>query len=278
MIDLHTHSTCSDGSEPPRRIVELAVEAGCRALSLTDHDSFDGIGAARARADELSLEFVAGCEVSCSSPFGALHLLCYFACDEQSALGRLLLRARADRSVRNERIAARLTELGIADSAKDAANESKGSVVGRPHFAAVLVRRGVASSIEDAFDRYLKRGAPAYVAREPLEAFEVIRAARASGAVVALAHPLSTVLDPADLDRLVGNLAGAGLVGLEAHYGGYGRREREALVGLARTNGLVPTGGSDFHGAYRPQARVGVGSGDLDVPDSVLAELAARVA
>ncbi|HLX78630.1 MAG TPA: PHP domain-containing protein [Acidimicrobiales bacterium] len=278
MLDLHTHSTCSDGSEAPRRVVELAFRAGCSAVALTDHDSFDGIDEGRARAAELGLDFVPGCEVSCASRAGPLHLLCYFVHDDESALGQVLVRARADRARRNERIAQRLEALGIPVSLADANKEARGNVVGRPHFAAVLVRVGAARSIEEAFDRFLKRGAAAYVPREPLQADEVIRAASASRAVVSLAHPHSTDLDATDLDRLVGELASVGLSGLEAYYSGYDELVRNELVALARSHNLVPTGGSDFHGEYRAWSRIGVGAGDLEVPDGILRELEARLA
>jgi len=277
MLDLHTHSTCSDGSETPRRVVELAFRAGCSAIALTDHDSFDGIDEGRARAAELGIDFVSGCEVSCASRAGPLHLLCYFVDDDESRLGQVLVATRADRARRNDRIAERIEALGIPVSLADATKEAKGSVVGRPHFAAVLVRVGAARSIEDAFDRFLKRGAAAYVAREPLEADEVIRAASASSAVVSLAHPHSTELDATDLDRLVAELAAVGLSGLEAYYSGYDKAIQSELVTLARSHNLVPTGGSDFHGDYRPWSRIGIGAGDLEVPDATLRELKERL-
>jgi 3',5'-nucleoside bisphosphate phosphatase len=223
MLDLHTHSTCSDGSEAPRRVVELAFRAGCSAIALTDHDSFDGIDEGRARAAELGIDFVPGCEVSCASRAGPLHLLCYFVHDDASALGQVLVRTRADRARRNECIAQRLEALGIP------------------------------VSLASLF-------------------------ASASRAVVSLAHPHSTDLDATDLDRLVGELASVGLSGLEAYYSGYDELVRNELVALARSHNLVPTGGSDFHGEYRAWSRIGVGAGDLEVPDGILRELEARLA
>ena len=277
MIDLHTHSTCSDGSETPARVVELAARAQCRAVALTDHDCLDGIPEAAKRAGELGLDFVAGCEVSSADDSGPLHLLCYFCPGTPGALAELLERVRVDRHERNLHIAARLRELGIQVSIEDAADEAKGDVVGRPHFAAVLVRLGVADSIDDAFERFLKRGGASYVQRSPLPPTEVIEAAHSSGAVVSLAHPLSVELAPSGLDELVKGLAEIGLDGLESYYSGYEPPDREDLVLLSRRHGLVPTGGSDFHGAYRPKSSVGSGTGDLIVPDWVLDELRDRI-
>ncbi|MGD0743018.1 MAG: PHP domain-containing protein [Acidimicrobiales bacterium] len=277
MIDLHTHSTCSDGTEPPQRVVELAVEAGCGAVALTDHDGLFGIEAAQERATELGIRFVAGCEVSCTADAGPIHLLCYFTSAQHNPLADLLALLRVEREQRNTAILARLDDLGIPLSAEEIHAEARGQVVGRPHFAAALVRRGIVGSIDEAFDRYLARGAPAYVARTPVPPSTVIDDARRSGSVVALAHPLSLALSPAGLETVVSRLAGEGLAGLEAHYARYGAATRRNLVELASRQGLVATGGSDFHGAYRPDIAVGSGTGDLAVPDGCLDELAARV-
>src|SRR5262249_24407801 len=147
---------------------------------------------------------------------------------------------------------------------------------GRPHAAALLVRKGLAASTEDAFDRYLAKGRPGYVEKERVQAAEAVGLARASGGVAVLAHPLSLGLDPAALERDIAELAEVGLAGMEAVYGRDSPEERVALTDLAARHGLVATGGSDYHGAYKPGLRVGVGTGDLDVPDDVVDRLEAR--
>ncbi len=205
-----------------------------------------------------------------------MHLLCYFIDEQSAALGALLGRVREDRAERNQVMAERLQALGFPVSLDDALLEAKGEVVGRPHFAAVLVRLGAARSIDDAFDRWLGDGRPAYVARAPLPPQRVTGAAHEDGGVVGLAHPLTTQSTIAHLSELVGELASIGLDGLEAYYASYDPSTRVELAELARSHHLVATGGSDFHGAYRPGVRVGVGSGDLDVADHVLDDLEAR--
>ncbi len=277
MIDLHTHSTCSDGSETPGRVIELAAAAGCTALSLTDHDGLFGIDSAQRRAEEMGIRFVPGCEVSCTAQAGPMHLLCYFVAKGPNPLADLLSRVRADREDRNTAILGRFTDLGIPLSYQEVRAQAPGPVVGRLHFAATLVHRGVVGSIDEAFGRYLRVGAPAYVARTPLDPSMVIEQARASGAVTALAHPLSLRLSPSRLDALVAGLAKAGLAGLEAHYGHYDPATREHLARIAGRHGLVATGGSDFHGAFRPDLAVGTGTGNLAVPDACLEELADRI-
>lgn len=278
MIDLHTHSTVSDGSDPPERIPELAAEAGCSAVALTDHDSLAGLGTARARAAELGVRLVPGCEISCHLPgAGSAHVLCYFVEDDDGPLSEELVRLRSDRQHRNLHLAERLEGLGLpvtyADVVAEAGSEEG---VGRPHFASALVKAGVAADIPDAFDRFLAAGRPAYVPKARLEPADVAALATASGGVAVLAHPFSLGLEGADLVSAVEALAGWGFAGIEATYGRYSPRQRQELGNLARRFGLVATGGSDHHGTVKPDLTVGTGRGDLKVPDQVLVDLEAR--
>ena len=276
MIDLHTHSSVSDGSDPPERIPELAAAAGCTAVALTDHDRLDGLAAARAAAGRAGVELVPGCELSCTTPWGEAHLLAYFVEDDGGPLHAELERLQRSRDQRNRALAGRLAELGLPVTLEEMEAEAGGSGVGRPHAAAVLVRKGVVASMDEAFDLWLGDGRPAHVARERPDVNEVLRATRASGGVVVLAHPLSLGLDPVALDRAAGELAAAGMVGMEAIYGRYTPEERHELAVLAARHGLVATGGSDYHGSYKPDLRVGLGTGDLTVPDEVLERLEDR--
>lgn len=281
MIDLHTHSTVSDGSEPPERIPELAARAGCSAVALTDHDRLDGLAAARVRARELGVALVPGCEVSCVGSPGSLHVLVYFVEPGEGPLQEELERLQQDRTERNRQLLARLAGLGIPVSEQDLYEETGKddlSELGRPHVAAALVHKGVVSSISEAFDQWLAKGRPGYVSKARVEPLSVARLARASGAVVVLAHPFSLGLPQGELVSTVAELAQGGFAGLEAYYGRYTDEERAHLVALARSSGLVPTGGSDYHGSYKPDLSVGVGLGDLEVPDRALEELAARKA
>jgi hypothetical protein len=278
MIDLHTHSDVSDGSDPPERIPELAVEAGCSAVALTDHDSLAGIARARRRAEELGITFVPGCEVSCRPPGGGgMHVLVYFVEEGDTPLTEELARLRDDRRHRNLALADRLAALGIPLTYERVVAEAGGEEgVGRPHFATALVAVGAADSVDDAFERYLTRGRPAFVSKSRLSGAEVARLAGESGGVAVLAHPCSMGLDGPDLAAVVAELADAGFSGIEALYGRYSPRQRRDLANLARRFDLVATGGSDHHGVVKPDLRVGTGQGDLKVPDRVLAQLEAR--
>ena len=278
MIDLHTHSTVSDGSDPPERIPELAAEAGCSAVALTDHDSLVGLVAARKRAAELDVTLIPGCEVSCRSVGkGGMHVLVYFVEDDDGPLSAELTHLRVDRHHRNIRLADKLASLGLPITYAEVVTEAGGEEgIGRPHFASVLVKAGAADSIQDAFDRFLANGRPGFVPKSRLEALDVARLATASGGVAVLAHPYSLELEGADLAALVGELAAAGFGGIEAIYGRYSPRQRQDLSNLARRFDLVATGGSDHHGTIKPDLTVGTGRGDLKVPDQVLIDLEAR--
>ena len=276
MVDLHTHSTVSDGSDTPEEVVELAVKAGLSALALTDHDRLDGIAAARAKASSAGIELVSGCEISCEHT-GTMHLLVYFLEPGEGALQGELARLQAARANRNERLVARLGELGLPVTLEELREEAGGTGAGRPHLAAILVRKGFASSVQDAFDRWLGKGRPAYLEKERLAPQAAIRLALESGALPVLAHPLSLGLPPNELERAVGELAEAGLVGLEAIYGRYGQAERASLAVIAARAKLAITGGSDHHGSYKPDLTVGTGRGDLHVPDGALAALRERL-
>ena len=272
MIDLHTHSTVSDGSDAPERIPVLAAEAGCTAVALTDHDRLDGIAAARAAADEVGVELVPGCELSCEVAVGTMHVLVYFLEPGEGPLQDELVRLQDVRDRRNELMCER---LGL--SYEDLQAEAGGIGAGRPHAAALLVRDGRATSIQDAFDRWLGKGRPGYVEKARLEPGDAMRLASASGGLPVLAHPNSLELEPAALRSALEELRGLGLVGVECVYGRYAPEDRAALRALASDLGLVATGGSDHHGTYKPDLSVGVGRGDLDVPDSALEELRSRL-
>jgi predicted metal-dependent phosphoesterase TrpH len=276
VIDLHTHSNASDGSDEPAAIVALAQAAGCTAVALTDHDTLAGIDEAQAEADRRGVRLVPGCELSCEWPHGTMHLLVYFVAPGPGALQDELARLQQLRLDRNHRLVERLVDLGLPISYDEISAEAGGDGIGRPHVAAVLVRKGVVGSIQEAFDVWLAKGQPGYVERDRLTPERAVELARASAGVPVVAHPLSLGLAGAALGEAVSHLAGVGVQGLEATYGRYSPAERNLVAGLAADHGLVATGGSDHHGTYKPDLSIGIGRGDLDVPEAVLDELESR--
>lgn len=266
----------SDGSDPPARIIELATEAGCTAVALTDHDSLAGHQAARDRAEQLGIGFIPGCELSCGEEGETLHLLAYWVESGAGALDELLAEQQHARSQRNERLASQLAALGLPITYEAMVEEAGGTGVGRPHAAAVLMERGVVESVQEAFDIWLGHGKPGYVTRDALHPRKAIAAIRESGGVAVLAHPLTLSDEPAELRRYVEELAAMGLSGIEAIYGRYSVEEREELSNLASSMGLAATGGSDYHGVYKPDLSIALGIGDLHVPETVLDALQAH--
>lgn len=277
MIDLHTHSTCSDGTDPPERIPELAKAAGCTAVALTDHDTLVGLEAARRRASALGIDLVPGCEVSCAYRGSSAHVLVYFVDGDEGPFQDELARLRQDRVARNRLLVEKLAALGIPLTYDEVVAEAAGEEsAGRPHVAAVLVRHGAADSIPDAFDRWLAEGRPAHVPKARVSPAAVAELARESGGVAVLAHPFTLGLGLSELSAVIAELAEAGFTGIEALYGRYSPDERAALADLARRHGLVATGGSDYHGEVKADLSMGTAQGDLRVPAHVLEDLEAR--
>jgi 3',5'-nucleoside bisphosphate phosphatase len=276
VIDLHSHSTMSDGTDPPARVIELAATAGLSALALTDHDTLDHLPAARAAADAQGLRLVAGCEISCElggrAP-GSMHLLVFFVDDAPGELHDRLRALQAARDERNVQIVEALNAHGVPITLEAVRAQAGPGSVGRPHIARVLMEAGHVSSIQEGFDVWLAKGRPAYFERDRLTPEDAIELTHASGGVCAVAHPLSLDLSDGELDEFVGALANTGLDGLECEYGSYAPEERAALHELKARHGLAPTGGSDYHGENKPGLSVGTGRGDLHVPDEYLDEL-----
>ena len=273
-VDLHSHSTASDGSEKPAALIEQAVEIGLSALALTDHDTQDGIPEAKAAARSAPLELIPGTELSLEYAEGGMHLVVLWLEPGPGPLQNRLEELGQGRAQRNERMAQRLTELGMPLTAEEILEEGGSGSVGRPHIAAVMMRKGYVETIEEAFELWLTSGRPAYIGRPRLKPEDAIQLARASGGVPILAHPHTLGINRAhEMADLLTRLIPAGLIGLEAFCAGYRRHEREGYADLARRFGLVPAGGSDFHGTYKPGLSLGTGYGDLVVPDVLVDEL-----
>lgn len=278
-VDLHSHSVVSDGSETPGEVVRLAAEAGLAALALTDHDVLAGLDEAHTAAAHHELELIPGVELSLdwsalaqdADTRGGMHLVVLWLDDEPGPLQDRLAELRLGRDDRNHTILERLAQLGLDVSMDEVMARAGEGSVGRPHIAGVMVDRGYVSDVASAFDLYLAHGAPAYVPRSRLKPEEAIRLARESGGVPILAHPHTLGYEhDGDLERVVRSLHELGLVGLESHHSAVEPDRRRLLRRLAGRVGLVPSGGSDFHGSYKPGIEIGIGCGDLAVPDEFL--------
>jgi predicted metal-dependent phosphoesterase TrpH len=254
-VDLHTHTTASDGTYPPEELVREAVRRGVRVLAVTDHDSIEAVPAAiRAARDHGPIEIVPGIEINTDDPGGEIHVLGYFVDHEAGWLCDLLREFREERAARVRRIVDRLAALGHPIDAEEVFALVQEGSAGRPHVAQVMVRRGHVGTVREAFDRFLAAGKPAYVAHRkvaPREACEIIR--RASGLAV-VAHPGFHEAP----EEMVRNLAGTGLLdGVECYYAEHSPEQTARLLGLCRELDLVSTGGSDFHGPRVRAATLG---------------------
>jgi hypothetical protein len=275
-VDLHTHSTASDGSEGPLALVEKASALGLTALALTDHDTLEGIAEAETAASTADLELIPGTELSLDH-HGAMHLVVLWLEPGPGPLQDRLASLQHGRHARNLAIVTLLDELGMPVGIDEVMEEAGSGSVGRPHIAAVMMRKGFVESVAEAFDLWLGAGRPAYAGRPRLSPEEAIGLAIDSGGVPVLAHPHTLGINRAEeMADLLDRLRSAGLVGLEAACSGYRRHEREGYADLARRFGLVASGGSDYHGRYKPGLELGTGYGDLVVKEVVVDELRAR--
>ncbi len=291
MIDLHAHTTVSDGGDPPSALVRKAAAAGLTAIAVTDHDNDAGCAEAIAAGRELGVEVVPGVEISCDvEDFAArgwtpsarptMHLLGYFIPQGDNPLSAALAELQYARANRNRLMVEKLNELGIDVTFEEVENEAggPGSQIGRPHFAAVLVRHGVVPDYQRAFDEYLAKGAKAYLNRKLYKPVEAVELMVSAGVVPVLAHPFTLNLAVEQLEEFVDDLAGAGLAGIEGYHGDLREVEQEPFRALARSKNLIVSGGSDYHGDMRPDRGIPGGKHQVIVPDEVLDQLRAKAA
>lgn len=277
--DLHMHSTHSDGTLSPRQLVTTAIEKGLCAIAVTDHDTFSGVAEAQAAGAEMGVRVISGVEISVEYGSKTVHMLgyCFDAGVEKLRTG--LDQILAGRNARNVKIVRKLNELGMAVTLEEIEDEAGGTVVGRPHIANVLIRRGYVKERQEAFDKYLAKGAAAYEERLKFSPVDAVGMIRKAGGVAVLAHPKYVPLQPAeDIEAVVKTLVDAGLGGIECHYSTHTPEETARYLELAEKYNLIVTGGTDFHGANKPDIQMGRGLGNLRVPLSCADALECKAA
>lgn len=275
MIDLHTHSVYSDGTNLPAELVAMAEKRGLAALALTDHDTVGGIPELLSAANNSPVEAVAGIELSAECESGTMHILGYFIDHASAGLLEKLEMVREGREQRNAGILKKLNKLGYVLLWSDVEKYAGKDVVGRPHFAAALVERGHVKSKKAAFDLLLAKGRKGYVDRYRYTAKECIELIRKAGGIPVLAHPATIYLPDDPLFALVREMKDSGLGGIETYYAENHPENMRKFSGWAQELGLIRTGGTDFHGKNSPDLKLGTGFGQLHVPDEVLEELKA---
>ncbi|HSV95672.1 MAG TPA: PHP domain-containing protein [Spirochaetota bacterium] len=276
MIDLHTHTSASDGLLAPARLVELAVRYGVRVLSVTDHDTVSGIDEAIEAAKDLPLRLIPGIEFSVDFPRGSFHLLGLFIDHTNRELTAAISRLKNIRDARGELIIAGLKGAGIDIPLHEVISEAAGGSLGKPHFARVMVRHGYARSVEEVFERYLVNGRPGDVPKEKIAPAEAIRLVRTAGGLPILAHPSSLETPSAGaFEELLDELVSMGLMGIEAYASLHSEEEVRRHEAIARRRGLLVSGGSDFHGDH--DERMGCYAENAPIPEGLIDEIDRRL-
>lgn len=280
MIDLHTHSTASDGTFKPNKIIAAAEDLGLTAVALTDHDTLDGIGPFMDAARRCRTRAIPGVEIACSWYGGSLHIVGLFVDPDDQPLRDLLATVRQARDTRNTRILRNLRNLGYEISEADLLAEAGGGVPGRPHIAAAVVEKGYFTENAQVFRALLSKGGPAYVRRYLPRPSVGIGAIHRAGGVAVWAHPAGgyDVIAPSRIRQVARTLKSQGLDAMEVFYCDHTPRQQEACGRIARELNLLASGGSDFHGRHMPKIRLGTGFGSLAVPDELLGPLENKAA
>jgi len=279
-IDLHIHSTASDGSLTPAEIVDHAQRINLAAIAITDHDSIYGSKEALRSAIPPSLRFLTGVEISAAHPpffpgSGSFHILGYCIRLDDLALNQTLNRLREARKKRNPKIIKRLNELGLKISLEDVNQTLADGQLGRPHIAYAMIKKGFVESMDEAFDKFLGAGKPAYVDKDRIGCEEAVKMIRGAGGVPVLAHPaLLNIDDDCQLDELIQNLIKIGMRGIEVYYPEHSPEQIQRYTELADKYDLLMTGGTDFHGSITPKIKMGTGKGTLFIPYILYEKLA----
>lgn len=272
-IDLHTHSTASDGTFTPTRLVEYAAEKGLAAIALTDHDTLEGTAEARLAGKRLGIRVINGVEFSTMYEKISLHIVGLFLPESTPEINSRLEYMQNNRETRNIKMLANLRDMGLDISLDELKQKFPDSMISRAHIAQLLQEKGYVSSKNEAFDRYIGSRCKAYVEKESLSPAETIALIKNAGGVAVWAHPVLCRLSGKNLDMMFARLKDCGLDAAEVYYPTYTAAETRQIKQLTEKYALLPSGGSDFHGSIKPGLDLGSGYGNLSIPYTVLENL-----
>lgn len=270
-IDLHTHSTFSDGTFTPLQLVKYAEEKGLKAFALTDHDTTEGVK--EAKSIETNVEVISGVEISTRYDKKEIHIVGLYVNENDADLNKQLKYYREKRVTRNFEILEKLNSLGVNITIDDVKESCTGDVISRAHIAKALVSKGFVGSYTEAFDRYLGDNKCAYVSRETLNYEESMELITKAGGVPVLAHPLLYKMSDTNLENMMVKLRQKGLKAVEVYYSTHSNSDTQHIMAMANRVGLIYSGGSDFHGATKPKIDMGTGMGKLAVPYEILEKI-----
>jgi len=273
-VDLHLHTTASDGVMTPSEIVRYAKARGLQAIAITDHDTIGGVREALSEGEKIDFEVIPGIEISAEHFPGSMHLLGYYFNMDNPLLTERLRYLQKARAERNPKIVEKLNLLGVKITYEEVVKASGGGQVGRPHFAEVLIEKGYVRNFQEAFERFLKKGAPAYVDKFRFSPAEALHFIKDAGGVAVLAHPNTLdVNSPAELEALLVQLVKNGLRGIEIYYPEHTGLQVAQYKVLAERLGLLVTGGTDYHGIEGSELEIGVGRGEMKLSYSIVEDL-----
>ena len=276
-IDLHVHTTASDGTMSPAEVVSHAKKKGLRAIAITDHDTIEGLDEGIQEGQDIGFEVIPGVELSVDAPAGTMHLLGYLIDHTQPELREKLLLLQEVRRERNMKMVEKLGALGIAIELSEVKAAPEHGQIGRPHFAYTMVQKGYAQNLQDAFDRYLGKGRPAYVEKFRFSPQEAMHFIRKAGGITVLAHPFTLKrAEPADFEALIREFKEKGLDGIEVYYPEHSDGQKTLYRDVAKKYGLVISAGSDFHGLNKDEAGLGEGYGGREVTYGLVEAMRAR--
>lgn len=277
LVDLHVHSSASDGTLHPAEVTRLAISTGLSAYALTDHDTIDGVEEALSAARGSALEVIPGTELSCLWEQTEIHILGLYLDHKAPVLSDALTSLRTDRANRNRKMVEQFQKHGFAITEEDLSGGKMDAVITRAHFARVLVDKGYVSSMEQAFKKYLSQGKPYFLPKQTIAPAEAIRLIRSAGGFPALAHPVLYRLGWKKTEALTIALKEMGMMGIEVYYSSHTAGDSIQLNEICRRCGLLPTGGSDFHGSNKPDIHLGFGRGGLRVSALLLDDIRSRL-
>ena len=275
-VDLHLHTTASDGVLSPAEIVRYAKGKGLQAIAITDHDTIDGCEEGLSEGGRIGFEVIPGIEISAEYSPGSMHILGFCLDIHHPLLSERLEFLQKARAERNPKMVAKLNQLGIKITYEEVLKASGGGQVGRPHFANVLLEKKVVKNFQEAFDRFLKKGAPAYVDKFRFTSKEALHFIREARGVAVLAHPNTLgVSRSSELEKVIAQLVDEGLQGIEVYYPEHSSTEVVQYKTLADRYKLLSTGGTDYHGIEKNELDIGVGRGEMKLPYSIVEDIKA---
>jgi len=275
-VDLHLHTTASDGVLSPSEIVRYAKAKGLQAIAITDHDTIEGCEEGLLEGERIGFEVIPGIEISAEYSPGSMHILGFFLDIHHPLLNERLEYLQKARAERNPKMVAKLNQLGIEVTYEEVLKASGGGQVGRPHFANVLLEKKVVKSFQEAFDRFLKKGAPAYVDKLRFTSKEALHFIQEARGVAVLAHPNTLGVNRySELEKLILQLVDEGLQGIEVYYPEHSSTEVAQYKTLADRYHLLSTGGTDYHGIEKNELDIGIGRGEMKLPYSIVEKIKA---